>query len=116
MSDSLQPYGPQPTRLLCPRDSLGKNTGVGYHALLQGIFPTQGSNLCLLRLPHGQAGSSPLAPPDRKEPESQTTVGPARLLTYPVASSPAEGAANAVGVGRLTWTLDASSQVLSAEP
>ena len=25
-------------------DSLGKNTGVGYHALLQGIFPTQGSN------------------------------------------------------------------------
>ena len=26
------------------RDSLGKNTGVGCHALLQGIFPTQGSN------------------------------------------------------------------------
>ena len=26
------------------RDSLGKNTGVGYHALLQGIFPTQGWN------------------------------------------------------------------------
>ena len=26
----------------------GKNTGVGCHALLQGIFPTQGSNLCLL--------------------------------------------------------------------
>ena len=25
-------------------DSLGKNTGVGYHSLLQGIFPTQGSN------------------------------------------------------------------------
>ena len=25
-------------------DSLGKNTGVGSHALLQGIFPTQGSN------------------------------------------------------------------------
>ena len=25
-------------------DSPGKNTGVGYHALLQGIFPTQGSN------------------------------------------------------------------------
>ena len=34
----------QPTRLLCPWDSLGKNTGVGCHALLQGIFPTQGSN------------------------------------------------------------------------
>ena len=29
-------------------DSLGKNTGVGCHALLLGIFPTQGSNLGLL--------------------------------------------------------------------
>ena len=31
-------------RLLCPWDSPGKNTGVGCHALLQEIFPTQGSN------------------------------------------------------------------------
>ena len=31
-------------RLLCPWDSLGKNTGVGCHALFQGIFPTQGLN------------------------------------------------------------------------
>ena len=30
-SDSLQPHGLQPTRLLCPWDSQGKNTGVGYH-------------------------------------------------------------------------------------
>ena len=29
-------------------DSPGKNTGVGCHALLQWIFPTQGSNLGLL--------------------------------------------------------------------
>ena len=28
-------------------NSLGKNTAVGCHALLQGIFPTQGSNSCL---------------------------------------------------------------------
>ena len=28
----------------------GKNTGVGCHSLLQGIFPTEGSNLCLLQL------------------------------------------------------------------
>ena len=28
-----------PTRLLCPWDSSGKNTGVGCHALVQGIFP-----------------------------------------------------------------------------
>ena len=29
-------------------DSLGKNTGVSCHALLQGIYPTQGLNLDLL--------------------------------------------------------------------
>uniref|UniRef100_A0AC11BWB0 Uncharacterized protein n=1 Tax=Ovis aries TaxID=9940 RepID=A0AC11BWB0_SHEEP len=32
--------------------STGKDTGVSCHALLQGIFPTQGSNLRLLRLLH----------------------------------------------------------------
>ena len=31
-------------QLLCPWDCPGKNTGVGCRALLQGIFPTQGSN------------------------------------------------------------------------
>jgi len=30
-----------PIRLLCPWDSPGKNTGLGCHVLLQGIFPTQ---------------------------------------------------------------------------
>ena len=30
------------TRLLCPWDFPGKNTAVGCHFLLQGIFPTQG--------------------------------------------------------------------------
>ena len=43
--------GLQAARLLCPWDSPGKNTGVGCCFLLQGIFPTQGSNLhlwCLL--------------------------------------------------------------------
>ena len=52
VSDSSQPHG------VCnlPGSSVhgnfsGKNTGVGCHFLLQGIFPTQGSNshlLCLL--------------------------------------------------------------------
>ena len=36
MSESLQP-----TWVLCPWDFPGKNTGVGSHILLQGIFPTQ---------------------------------------------------------------------------
>ena len=35
---------PLDTRLLHPWDFLGKSTGVGCHFLLQGIFPTQGSN------------------------------------------------------------------------
>ena len=44
VSDSLRPHGLYPTRLLPPWDSPGKSTGVGCHFLLQGIFPTQGSN------------------------------------------------------------------------
>ena len=35
MSDSVQPHGLQPTRILHPWDSPGKNTGVGCHFLLQ---------------------------------------------------------------------------------
>ena len=65
VSNSLQPYGRQPARLLCPWDFSGKNTGVGCHALFQGIFLTQGWNLCLLCLLHGQTGSLPLAPPGK---------------------------------------------------
>ena len=34
-------------------------------SLLQGIFPTQGLNLCLLSLLHWQVGSLPLAPPGK---------------------------------------------------
>ena len=43
-------------------DSPGKNTGVGCHVLLQGIFPTHGSNLVVLSLLYWEAGSLPLAP------------------------------------------------------
>ena len=50
-----------PPGLLCPWDSPGNNTRVGCHALVQGIFPTQGSNPRLLCLLHWQAGSLPLA-------------------------------------------------------
>ena len=62
VSNPLRPHGLWPTRLLCPWDYPGKNTGVGFHFLLQGIFLTQGSNLCLLYLLHWQADSLPLAP------------------------------------------------------
>ena len=46
--DSLRPRGLWPARLLCPWDSPGKNTGVSCHSLLQGVFPTQGSDPGLL--------------------------------------------------------------------
>ena len=49
VSGSLRPHGPHSARLLCPRDSPGKKTGVGCHALLQGISPTQDLNPGLLR-------------------------------------------------------------------
>ena len=49
LSNSLHPHGLWPTRLLCPWDYPSKNTGVGCHALLQRIFPTQGLNPGLLR-------------------------------------------------------------------
>ena len=39
VSDSLQPHG-----LYSPWNFLGQNTGVGSLSLLQGFFPTQGSN------------------------------------------------------------------------
>ena len=46
-------------------DSPGKNTGIGFHALLQGIFPTQGLNPSFLCFLHWQAGYLPLAPPGK---------------------------------------------------
>ena len=46
VSNSLRPHGP--VRLLCPWNSLGKNTGVSCHSLFLGIFTTQGLNPGLL--------------------------------------------------------------------
>ena len=50
VSTLLRPHGLLPARLLCPWEFPGKNTGVGCHALLQRIFPTQGLNPRLLHL------------------------------------------------------------------
>ena len=46
-------------------NSSGKNTGMGCQALLQGIFPTQGSNPHLIMSPALQVGSLPLVPPGK---------------------------------------------------
>ena len=48
VSNSLRFRGLEPARLLCPWDFPGKHTGTDSHSLLQGIFPTHGSNPSLL--------------------------------------------------------------------
>jgi len=53
-----------------------KNTGVGCHVLLQGIFLTQGSNLCLLCLLNWEACSLPRGPPE----ESHDYIGPTQII------------------------------------
>ena len=53
---TLQPDGLQPDRLLSPQDFPGKNTELGCHFLLHGVFLTQGSNPHLL---YQQADSLP---------------------------------------------------------
>ena len=65
MSDSLRSFGLQPARPPWPWASPDKDTGVGCHALLQGIFLTQRPNLHLLQLLCWQVGSLPLAPPGK---------------------------------------------------
>ena len=44
VSKSLRPRGLYPARLISSWDSPGKNTGIGCHFILQGIFPTHGLN------------------------------------------------------------------------
>ena len=56
----------------CPWDSPGKNTGVGCHALLQGIFPTEGLNPSLFFLLQGQAGFLPSVPSGK--PKKKCTI------------------------------------------
>ena len=60
MVNSFWPHGLSPTRLLCPWNFPGKNTGMSCHFLHQGIFLTQGLKrpFCLL---YWQAGSLPVA-------------------------------------------------------
>ena len=67
-------------RLLHPWDSPSKNIGVSFHALLQGIFLTQGLNPRLFCLLHWQAGSLPLAPPGK--PKLQASVLNQRLYCH----------------------------------
>ena len=70
-TDSLQPHGLSPARLLCPWDFPGKNTGVGCYFLLQGIFPTRESNPYLL---HCTQILLPSKPPGKTNPIVSVTI------------------------------------------
>ena len=72
VNGAIQPAHPVAPFPSCPQSfpASGKSTGVGCHALLQGIFQTQGSNLCLLHPLHWQMGSLPLAPVRETVPHS----------------------------------------------
>ena len=70
VSNCLQPHGLLCPWLLCPWDSPGKNTEVGWHFLLQGTFPTQESN-------PGQVDSLLYKPPGNT---NNTGVGSLSLL------------------------------------
>ena len=58
-------YGLQRVRLICPWDFPGKNTMVGFCALLQGIFPTQNWTHISYVYLHWHMSSLPLAPPGK---------------------------------------------------
>ena len=81
ISDSLQPHGLQPTRLLCPWDFPCKNTGMGCYFLPQRIFLTQGSNKHHMSLLHWRVDSSPTGKP--RDLQWQLYLAGA-LTTFPV--------------------------------
>ena len=59
------PHRLLPTRLFCPWDSPGKNSRAGCPVFLQGIFPTQGSNLLSLVSPASAGRFFTLMPPGK---------------------------------------------------
>ena len=84
VSHSLGVHGLRPSWLLCPWDSPGKNTGVGCHFLLQGIFPTQGLNQRLLHWMHRQADSLPLSHQGSPANEILLWIEKAEVITVPM--------------------------------
>ena len=79
VSYSSWPHGLWPARLPCSWNFPSKYTGVGCHFLLQGIFPTQESNLSFLYLLHWQVGSLLLAQPGK--PQMKYMVGQKSILS-----------------------------------
>ena len=75
MSDSLNIMDCSPTRLLCPWDFPGKNTGVGFHLLLQGDLPDPGIEPTSPVSPALQANSLPDEPSGKPMEIAKREVG-----------------------------------------
>ena len=88
MSNSVRPHRRQPTRLPCPWDSPGKNTGVGCHFLLQFMKVKSESEVAQSdpQRPHGLQPTRLLCPWDF--PGKSTGVGCHCLLRYTLWASP----------------------------
>ena len=80
-------------RLLCPWDSPGRKTGIGWHFLLQGIFLTQGSNPHLLYLLHWQV---------RLFTTSATSVHAKSLQSRPTLCDPTDSSPTGSSVHRIS--------------
>ena len=72
------------SRLLCPWDSPGKNSGVGCHALLQGVFPTQGwkPHLSSLALADQLFTVEPLEKPNLRVDPANLGLAPGGFLPH----------------------------------
>ena len=108
---TLRPHGLKPARLLCSWDSPGKNTGVGGHSLLQGIFPTQGSNPGLL---HCGWILLPPAPPEKPRTTFTILLSVSSLSHF--RSQPVRSSGSRPGAPGWSWpphVHSGSSQILS---
>ena len=78
----LQTHGLWPTRLLYPWDSPDKNTGVGCHFLLQGIFPTQGWNPGLLHCRQSLLSEPPRGAQESTLQKTEFQISEFKQLTH----------------------------------
>ena len=112
MSDSVRPQRQQTTRLPCPWDSPGRNTGVGCHFLLQGMKVRSESEVaqsCLIFVTPWTAAYQ--APPSMDFPGKSTGVGCHCLLHlngYPAAAAAAAAAKSLQSCPALCDPIDGS--------
>ena len=105
VSDSVTPWTVA-RQLLCPWNFPGKNTGVGCHFPLQGIFLSQGLSLCLLCLLNWQVDSLPLGfPVDSDDKEPAYSSGDPGLIPV-LGRSPGEGNGNPLQNSCLEKSMD----------